>query len=186
MIRQVICRYASVFCTLSFTVCCCRGLPISLEKEGLLDESCHNPTSHKATTIKILTRRARLVYDTPDSFRDENRYLERVFYKNNYNDDFNRRNISRPTEADATNRNPTPVTTVTIPYIKGTSETLSRILQPCNIRVAHKPTTTLRHSLTNVKDKDEPNNRLGAVYKFNPPTAWLPTLVRQAETLTRD
>ena len=86
--------------------------------------------------------------------------------KNNYNDDFNRRNIYRPTESYATNRNPTPVTTVTIPYIKGTSETISRILQPYNIRVAHKPTTTLRHSLTNVKDKDELNNRQGAVYKI--------------------
>ena len=51
-------------------------------------------------------------------------------------------------------------------YIKGTSETISRILQPYNIRVAHKPTTTLRHLLTNVKDRDEPNNRQGAVYKI--------------------
>ena len=55
---------------------------------------------------------------------------------------------------------------MTIPYIKGTSETISRLLQPYNIRVAHKPTTTLRHLLTNVKDRDEPNNRQGAVYKI--------------------
>jgi len=88
------------------------------------------------------------------------------FHQNNYNTDFIRRNIYRPTEADATNRNPTPVTTVTIPYIEGTSETISRILQPYNIRVAHKPTTTLRHLLTNVKDRDEPNIRQGAVYKI--------------------
>ena len=46
-----------------------------------------------------------------------------------------------------------------------TSETISRMLQPYNIRVAHKPTITLRQLLTNVKDKDEPNNRQGAVYK---------------------
>ena len=97
--------------------------------------------------------------DTPDSLRDENRYLERVFHKNNYNADFIKRNIYRPTEADATNRNPTPLTAVTIPYIKGTPETIPRILQPYNIRVAHKPTTTLRQLLTNVKDRDEPNNR---------------------------
>ena len=55
---------------------------------------------------------------------------------------------------------------MTIPYIKGTSETISRILQPYNIRVAHKPTTTLRQLLTNAKDRDEPNNRQGAVYKI--------------------
>ena len=80
--------------------------------------------------------------------------------------DFIRRNICRPTETYTTNRNPTPVPTMTIPYIKGTSKTISRILQPYNICVAHKPTTTLRHLLTKVKDKDEPNNGQGAVYKI--------------------
>ena len=118
--------------------------------DRLLVESSYNPTSHKATTIRTLTRRAQLVCDTPDSLRDEHKYLERVFMKNNYNADFIRRNIYRPTDADATYQNLTHVTTVTIPYIKGTSETISRILQPYNIRVAHKPTTTLRHLLTNV------------------------------------
>ena len=55
---------------------------------------------------------------------------------------------------------------MTIPYIKGTSETSSRILRPYNHRVAHKPTTTLRHLLTNVKDREEPNNRQGAAYEI--------------------
>ena len=89
-----------------------------------------------------------------------------ITLKNNYNADFIRRNIYRPTEGDATSRNPTPVTIVTIPYIKGTSETILRILQPYIIRVAHKRTTTLRHLLTNVKDRKEPNKRQGAVYKI--------------------
>ena len=134
--------------------------------DRLLDESSYNPTSHKATTIKTLTRRAQLVCDTTDSLSDENKYLDRVFYKNNYNADFVRRNTHRTTETTETNKNPTSVTTATIPYIKGTSETIARILQPYNIRVAHKPITTLRHLLTNVKDRDEPNNRQGAVYKI--------------------
>ena len=72
---------------------------------------------------------------------------------------------TQPTETDATNRNPTPVTVVTVPYIKGTSETISRILHPYNFCVAHKPTTKLWHLLTNIKDRDEPSNRQGAVYK---------------------
>ena len=38
-------------------------------------------------------------------------------------------------------------------HIKGTSETISQILQLYNIRVAYKPTTTLRHLLTNVQDR---------------------------------
>jgi len=56
--------------------------------DRLLDQSSYNPTSHKATAIKTLTRRAQLVYDTPNSLRDENKYLERVFQKKNYNADF--------------------------------------------------------------------------------------------------
>ena len=35
-----------------------------------------------------------------------------------------------------------------------------------NIRVAHKPITTLRRLLTKVKDKDKPEDRQGAVYKI--------------------
>ena len=61
-------------------------------------------------------------------------------------------------------RRPTPVTTATILYIRGTSETITRLLQPYNIRVAHKLITTLRRLLTNVKDKDKPVDREGAVY----------------------
>ena len=61
--------------------------------DRLLDESSYNSTSHKATTIKTLTRRVQLVCDTPDSLRDENKYFERVFHLNNYNADFIRRNI---------------------------------------------------------------------------------------------
>ena len=35
--------------------------------DRLLDQSCYNPTSHRATTIRTLTRRAQLVCDSPDS-----------------------------------------------------------------------------------------------------------------------
>ena len=124
--------------------------------DRLLDESSYNPTSHKATTIRTLTRRAQLVCNTTDSLSDENKYLN-----------FIRRNTHGPTTTTEANDNATHTTTATIPYIKGISENISRILQPFNIRVAHKPITTLRQLLTNVKDKDESRNRQGAVFKVN-------------------
>ena len=109
----------------------------STHTDRLLDQSSYNPTSHKATTIRALTT------------------------------DFVRRNTHRNTDSNTqTNVNSGPVTTATIPYIRGTSETIARILQPYNIRVAHKPITTLRRLLTNVKDKDKPEDRQGAVYKI--------------------
>ena len=123
--------------------------------DRLPDESSYNPTSHKATTIRTLTRRAQLVCNTTDSLSDENKYLNRVFSKNNYNEDFIQRNTHRPTTTTEANDNATPTTTATIPYIKGISENISRILQPFNIRVAHKPITKLRQLLTNIKDQDD-------------------------------
>ena len=122
--------------------------------DRLLDQSSYNPTSHNATTIRTLTRRAQLVCDSTDSLTDESKYLDNVFSKNNYNPDFVKRNVYKNNEPNTTNAKPV------------TSETIARILQPYNIRVAHKPITTLRQLLTNVKDKDEPNDRQGAVYKI--------------------
>ena len=49
--------------------------------DRLLDQSSFNPTSHKATTIRTLTRRAQLVCDSPDSLQDETDYLNNVFSK---------------------------------------------------------------------------------------------------------
>ena len=103
-----------------------------------------------------------LVCDSTDSLTDESKYLDNIFGKNNYTPDFVKRNVSKPTNTT----NAKPATTATIPYIKGTSETITRISQPYNIRVAHKAITTLQQPLTNVKDKDEPNDRQGAVYKI--------------------
>ena len=90
-----------------------------------------------------------------------NTYIVRLCY----NTDFVRRKTHSKTNSN-TQINSGLVTTATIPYIRGTSETIARILQPYNIRVAHKPITTLRRLLTDVKDKDKPGDRQGAVYKI--------------------
>ena len=71
--------------------------------DRLLDESSYNP-SHKATTIRTLTRCALLVCNSHDSLADERKYLGNVFSKNNYNCDFVTRNTYR-TEPNETNTN---------------------------------------------------------------------------------
>ena len=81
-------------------------------------------------SIRTLTRLAQLVCNSPDSLQDETDYLNNVFSKNNYSRDFVRRNTHSKTDSDTqTNVNSGPVTTATIPYIRGTSETIARILQ---------------------------------------------------------
>ena len=87
------------------------GLPMNDDRklthtDRLPDQSSCNPTSNKATTIKILTRRAQLLSDSPGSLPEEARLLKRVFQKNNYTCSYmtsnetyipqNNRHIARP------------------------------------------------------------------------------------------
>ena len=168
----ILCCVSKILCCVSKTLCCVSKTLCSVSRI-VCCVSRYGPPYH-------------LVCDTPNSLCDENKHLECVFQKNNFNADYIKWNIYRPSKADETNRNPTPVTTVTIPYIKGTSETISWILQLYNIRVARKPTTMLRHLLTNLKTETNPTTDREQFTRSNAPTARLPTLVRLAETLTWD
>ena len=100
--------------------------------DRLLDQSSYNPTPHKATTIRTLTRRVQLVCDSPDCLQDESDYLNNVFSKKNYSTDFivRQNTHSNSNSNTQTNVNSGLVTTATIPYIRGTSETIARTLQP--------------------------------------------------------
>ena len=49
--------------------------------DWLLDKSSYDPISHKATTIRTLTRQAQLVCDKTNSFSNKNEYLDRAFSK---------------------------------------------------------------------------------------------------------
>ena len=114
--------------------------------------------------VRTLTRRAQIVCDSDDSLTNEIKYLHTVFTKNNYNTDFIKRNTyTRPNDSS----NNSYTTSATIPYIRGTSKTIARILRPYNIRVAHKPIFTLQRLLTTIKEKDKPEDRPGTVYKIH-------------------
>ena len=81
--------------------------------DRLFDQTSYNPTSHKATTVRTLTRRAQIVCDSDDSLTDEIKHLNAVFIKNNYNIDFIECNTYiRPNDSS----NNSYTTTATIPY----------------------------------------------------------------------
>ena len=43
--------------------------------DSLLDQTSYNPTSHKATTVRTLTKRAQIVCDSDESLTDEIKHL---------------------------------------------------------------------------------------------------------------
>ena len=50
--------------------------------DRLIDQTSYNPTSHKAITVRTLTRRAQIVCDSDDSMTGEMKHLNTVFTKN--------------------------------------------------------------------------------------------------------
>ena len=80
----------------------------------LLDLPSYNPTSHKATTIQTLTKRAQLqVSDSPDSLQDETDYLKTFLVKT----------TTTRTLLDGT------LTVTLIPTLRPTTRTLARLRQ---------------------------------------------------------
>ncbi|XP_072019530.1 uncharacterized protein [Amphiura filiformis] len=55
---------------------------------------------------------------------------------------------------------------VVLPYVKGVTERISRVMKSYNISTAMKPHDTLRKQLVHPKDKRDPNNTTDAVYKI--------------------
>ena len=100
-----------------------------------------NPTS-QATKARTLTRRAQIVCASGDSLTDEINHLNTVLIENNYSTDF----VKHDTYIRLNDSSNDPyTTTATIPYIRGTSKTITRILPPYIIQVAHKTMFTLQH-----------------------------------------
>ena len=156
------------------------------ETDKLLDESSYKPTSHKATTIRTLTRRAQLVCNTTDSLSDENKYLDRVFSKNNYNEDFIKRNTYRPTTTTEANANTTPTTTATIPYVKA-------YLRTSRASYNHSKSTSVTNVLPHYvsywltsKTKTNRGTDREQCIRSIAPTATPLTTVRLVETLQLD
>ena len=131
--------------------------------DRLLDQTSYNPISHKVATVWTLTRRAQLLATHMTVGLTKQSIWTPFLLIKNYSTDFIEYNTYvRPNDSS----NNSYTTTATIPSIWRTSETIACILRPSNIRVAHKPMFTLRCWLTNVKGKDKPEDRPGAVYKI--------------------
>ena len=110
--------------------------------------------------------------------------LNDVFSKNNYIANF----VGRKTHRKADSNSQTSTLALLRQRLYPTSAVLLKLsLSPYNIRVAHKPITTLRRIVTNVKDKDKPEDRQEAVYKIKCCDCQANyNLVKPAETSTRD
>lgn len=72
----------------------------------------------------------------------------------------NRKKRNKETRAENESRGK-----VVVPYVKGLSEKVTKILKKYNVETIHKPTTKLKGLICNMKDKIHPLDKTGAIYK---------------------
>ena len=118
----------------------------------------------KTGIIRTLLQRAKRICNSEAAAVNETRHIQKVFGQNGYPRGFIGRAMNPSPPRTTTEETPEVVATVTIPYIKGTSEAIRRILARENIRVAFRSKTTIRSILTNVKPQVHPHNKKGVVY----------------------
>jgi hypothetical protein len=126
----------------------------------------YHPEKHKISVVRSLYNRAHTLCD-PEYIETEKETIYHALKSNGYPKttiDTVSRRVFNPTE---NNRPEPPNHHVSAPYIKGTSERVARILKRHKVELCHKPSRTLRGELCALKDKRNPSDQAGVVYKLS-------------------
>ncbi|BHF69545.1 hypothetical protein SprV_0301259100 [Sparganum proliferum] len=130
----------------------------------ILHFNSNHPFSHKRSCVRTLFQRVETHFSAPADKRVERQYLNDLFRTNGYPSYFikqskRRVNRRRPQEEQ-------PEVWRAIPYIKGVSEAVSRLLQPARVGIAHRPQATIRRRLMQPKDILPPTDTSAVVYQI--------------------
>ena len=125
----------------------------------------HNPTSTKAGVVGCLARRAKKVCNNDTALKHENQHLVEAFAANSYPKKFIKNKVREAQSQDGPRSKPELRSWARLPYVKGVSEAVSRVLRKSKIGAAFYAPDTLRKRLVHPKDKLPPNYSSNKVYK---------------------
>ena len=144
----------------------------------ILNFNSNHPVIHKRNCIRTLFQRTITHCNTEENKNNEIKFLFQLFQNNNYPKQFIERTWSQMKEQLKQNNEVQQTTTIeeqeqrkqtyyTLPYINGISETLSRMFQKHDIKIAHKPTTTLKNQLFKPKKLKSDLERRNVIYQID-------------------
>ncbi|CAH8541549.1 unnamed protein product [Schistosoma rodhaini] len=135
-----------------------------------LDFKSAHPHSTKVTVVKNMITRAQKLVTEPNDMKTEINLITSTLIKNNYPKDFIKRIIKNERKDDIVNTKRLQkkewVNTVVIPYRKGISEDIRRILNNQNIRVFFRTNNTLKSKLVRIKDPIHKEEQQNCVYEI--------------------
>ena len=131
----------------------------------------NHPLDHKRSVVRTLLNRVETHVSDPKDRDTEISHIREVLAENGYKkwalkvpNQKDRQERSRHKQASTPPGPPPPL--VGLPYVKGLSEELQRLLKKHGVNVYFKPTNTLRQLLVKPKDKTETSDKCGVVYNI--------------------
>ena len=125
-----------------------------------LDFQSNHPLCHKLSVVRSLTNRAYQFSSTSQQRNSEVNFVRDVLSSNNYPKSVLDR-VRTDSRLKEKNRS------VVIPYVKGLSERISRVLRPFKISTFYKPINKISTILGLPKDPIKNENVCGVVYQVN-------------------
>ena len=127
----------------------------------------HHPICHKKSVTRTLLTRADCLPSSCDSRAKERKYVFDVLKVNGYPNTFLRNCLKPVTPSLNTSGDEVSATGfAVIPYIRGVTEPIKRVLSSHNVKVAQKPFQTLSHIFAKPKDPVLKEQRTDAVYSM--------------------
>ncbi|KXJ05045.1 hypothetical protein AC249_AIPGENE1645 [Exaiptasia diaphana] len=127
----------------------------------------HHPSKHKAAVVHTLAYRKESLLSDETSKRKEQEHLEKSLLKNCYPEKFiQRHKVIRKKDNGVKEGKDETKGFAVLPYLKGTTERVQRILQQHNIKCCIKPDKTLRQILSKPKDPVEYEKQSGVVFRI--------------------
>ena len=125
----------------------------------------HHPTAHKIAVVRALMTRAENLSSSGVERTEEEKRVTDALRGNDYSSGFIQKHTitSRRKEGVEIER---PKTTLTLPYIRGLSEAIRRILTSLGVKVVFRPLRTLHQMLVRPKDPVPIEERKGVVYSI--------------------
>ena len=131
-----------------------------------LNWTSHHPLHQKVGVIQTLSNRANIVSGRTSDLRTEKSHLTQALRGCNYPEWAIKKGFKRRGDRANKQEENDVKGFSTIPYVKGVSEPISRILRSAGLKVAMKPHMTMKQLLGTPKDKDVLLDKAGVVYQI--------------------
>ena len=128
-----------------------------------LNFASHNPMQHKGAVVKTLLNRANLLPSHPELKTGEQKWVFDDLKANGYPDALFKKCLRDRGREKRTQEQPLGL--AILPYVRGASDRVGRVLRKFRIRKAYKPVRTLGHVFRKPKDRPTVNRIAGIVYK---------------------